>query len=502
MTRRVLSLWFPRLASDRLLRGTAAHDGPFAVSLRHGGSEHLHCLNAAAEVRGLRRGQPLADARAICPSLVSQPADLAAEAAFLGRLLRWAGHYGPRIAREGSDGLLVDLTGTAHLFGGEAALRAEAGSRLAAAGITAATAIADSRGAAWALARHGGGIAPPGRPLEAIGDLPPSALRLDGETAAALEHLGIRSIAALAALPRAALGRRFGASLGAGLLARLDHALGRAPEPLAPEAPPPVIAARLTLPEPIGHLADVEAGLARLLAALAIRLTHHGLGARRLRLELRRVDGADAVATVGLARPLDDPRRIAPLFRPRLESVDAGFGIDRLRLVATEVEPLPPVQLTTGCRAEVESEAFADLLSRLGNRLGFTRITRFAPAESHIPEKSFLTLPAAETPESPVGAGSTSWDLARPRPLLLFPPEPVQADPGPAPPAAFRWRRVAFATAAAAGPERIAPEWWLDDPLWRSGLRAYWRVATTGGRRLWLFHTPQAPAWYVQGEFP
>lgn len=491
----MLSLWFPRLASESVLR-RAPHDGPFALTLRQGNAEHLHCLNDAAIARGLFRGQPFADARAICPGLVSRPADLVAESVFLGRLARWAGRYSPRVARDGSDGLLVDLTGAAHLFGGEAALRADVRERLTRHGLTVAAAIADSAVAARALARHGGDIAPPGHPLAALGALPPAALRLDGETAETLVRLGLDSIAALAALPRASLGQRF----GPGLLARLDQALGRTPEPFEPMPPPLALAVRLTLPEPIGLVRDVETGLLRLLHRLETILARHGLGARRLRLELRRVDGADAAVTIGLARPLRAPVRIAALFRPRLEAVDAGFGIDRLRLVATVVEPLAPVQITGQMTGEgmAEGEALADLASRLGNRLGFERVTRFAPADSHLPEKSYLTLMATGTGE--VRAGG--WPLDRPRPLLLFPPEPVQADPAPEPPATFRWRRVVFVTAATTGPERIAPEWWLDDPAWRSGLRAYWRIATTGGRRLWLFHTPQAPAWYAQGEFP
>lgn len=399
MTRRVLSLWFPRLASECALRKTS-HDGPFALTLRQGNAEHLHCLNDAAMARGLFRGQPFADARAICPDLLSRPADLVAEAVFLGRLARWAERYSPRVARDGSDGVLVDLTGAAHLFGGEAALRADVQTRLARGGLTVAAAIADSAVAARALARHGGGIAPPGRPLAALGALPPAALRLDGETSETLARLGLGSIATLAALPRAPLGQRF----GPGLLARLDQALGRAAEPFDPLPPPPVLAVRLTLPEPIGLVRDVEAGLLRLLGRLEGLLVRHSLGIRQLRLDLRRVDGADAAVTVGLARPLRDPARIAALFRPRLEAVDAGFGIDRLRLVATVVEPLAPVQLTGEGRAE--GEALADLVSRLGNRLGFERVTRFAPAESHLPEKSFLILPAA-------GAGAAQADRWR-----------------------------------------------------------------------------------------
>jgi protein ImuB len=463
------------------------------LTLRRGNSDHLHCLNPAAEARGLHRGLGLADARAICPDLATRPADLAAEAEFLATLIRWAGRYSPWVGRDGADGLAADLTGVAHLFGGEVALLADARARLARAGIAAAGGIADSRGAAHALARHrkGGGIAPPGEALAALAPLPPVALRIDSDTAAGLSRLGLRRIGDLLALPRPQLARRFGPAL----LMRLDQALGRAPEPLDPAPAPPVLATRLTLPEPIGLLADVEVGLARLLDPLAAALARAGLGARRMRLEMRRVDGQDAVAEIGLARPMRDPARIGALFRPALERVDAGFGIDRLRLAALQVEPLAPAQLAT--RGGTDADRLADLVTRLGNRLGFDRVQRLAPAESHLPEKSFLRHPAAYAPEGDPGG----WPAGRPRPLLIFPPEPVRAVPDPAPPVRFRWRRVGFATARATGPERIAPEWWLDDPAWRTGVRDYWRIETEQGRRLWLFHTPQDPAWFAQGEF-
>lgn len=137
----------------------------------------------------------------------------------------------------------------------------------------------------------------------------------------------------------------------------------------------------------------------------------------------------------------------------------------------------------------------ADLITRLGTRVGLENITRHLPADSNIPEKSFTVAYAAYS--DPVTEG---WNVSPPRPLVLFPPEPIagyRSDP----PKRFQWRRMSFRTAQSIGPERIAPEWWLDNPDWRSGLRDYWRIYTFEGRRLWLFFTPQNPGWFVQGEF-
>lgn len=492
MARRLLSIWFPRLASDASLRSRPV-EGPFALILRAGNRDHVHCLNPGAEARGLRRGMPLADARAICPDLATRSADLTREAAALSALRRWAGRYAPMVAADESDGLIADISGVAHLFGGEADLLADLHARLARAGLSVESAIAGTRGAAHGLARHGGGIVPDGALAEGIGHLPVSALRIDHDTAEALARVGLAHIADLIPLPRAPLARRF----GPGLVMRLDQALGTQAEPVAAEPDPPHFGVRMTLPEPIGLQSDVRAGLDRLLDRLCAQLAQHHRGARRVRLELRRVDRAAAQVEIGLARPMRDPGRIAALFSKGIEEVDAGFGIDALRLTAPVTEPLAPEQV--GGTAIRGDDALADLISRLGNRIGFDRVLRLQMAESRIPERSFLLLPAAYSDPAP--APPRRGPL---RPQIIFPPEPVTGAEGVSaghPPASFRWRRMPFTTLRAQGPERIAPEWWFDDPAWRTGLRDYWRIETKEGPRLWLFHTPQGSGWSVQGEF-
>lgn len=466
---------------------------------RSGNADHVHCLNQAAETRGLHRGMAAADARAICPELVTRPADLAREAAALASLGRWAARYSPMVARDGPDGLIADITGVPHLFGGEAELRADLHARLERAGLTLSSAIAETRGAARALARHGGGILSEGMVRDGIACLPVAALRIEGTVAEGLARMGLNRIGDLVALPRAPLARRF----GPGLVLRLDQALGLQPEPVSPEADAPYFGVRMTLPEPIGHKTDVMAGLARLLDRLCGTLAHHHRGARRLRLELHRVDRERAQVEIGLARPMRDPGRIAALFETGIADIEAGFGIDAMRLVAHVTEDLPPEQIG-GPRAVRQEDALADLFSRLGNRLGFDRVLRLLPATSTIPERSFLVAPAAySVAEAPPPHRGPE------RPVIVFPPEPVVTkglgQPGH-PPARFTWRRMSFSTLRADGPERITPEWWFDDPEWRSGLRDYWRVETREGPRLWLFHTPQAPAWpaaswFAQGEF-
>jgi len=504
MTRRVASLWFPRLGAERALRlragGLHPVGGPFALTLRQANTERLVSLAQSAEAEGLTPGMGLSDARALCPGLVTAQADPAAEGRFLRALARWAARYCPWVGLDGADGLVLDITGAAHLVGGEAALADDIRTRLARAGLTVRLGIAESRGAAWALARFREGIAETGELATRLGPLPVAALRLDPASVAGLERVGLQTVAALAALPRGALARRFGAEV----LRRLDQAMGHEPEAVQPLAEPPRFSTRLTLPEPVGLEADIAAGLKRLLDALCPRLEAAEKGARSVRLHLRRVDKAAAEIELHLARPMRDAARIAALFERHLGEIDAGYGIDQLRLEAVRVEPLrfaQPGHRNNG--PSRDDDRLADLITTLGNRVGLGAITRFLPADSHLPERSFSLVPVAESCKA--NHTHRPWRQTRPRPIRLFPPEPIAAR-GPAlsatPPDRFRWRAMTLSTARATGPERIAPEWWRQDPGWASGLRDYWRVETREGRRLWLFHTPERPAWFAHGEFP
>lgn len=546
--RRILSLWFPRLGAERLVRrGQGLPGQPFAVVADEANLQTLWSLTAEAEATGLRRGQPLRDARAICPALVTRLRNPAAEAGFLTALRRWAGRFSPWVSEEPPDALVIDISGAAHLFGGEEGVLAAIAADCDGLGLTVQAGIADTVGAAWALARHAGQpggarrsgdaidqearatrsravrrhwtkggalppaqaegpaparIAPPGQTRQALAGLPVAALRLPADTLDGLARLGLRRIGDITGMPRAALSRRF----GLGLVQRLDQALGLVPEPVSPARPPLNFAVRLTFPDPIGLAEDIMAGIDRLLPALCDRLRDRGHGARRVRLQLLRSDQSSQQFDLGLARPTDDPARIRPLLMLKLDEIDPGFGIDVLRLAAPLAEPVHARQHrghfdaseAASSRRQADTSV-EDLIARLGARIGMEAITRLHPADSHIPEKSARILAAAWS--EPAQAWPAPAAL---RPLILFRPEPVQAPEDPMPPACFRWRRRELQTAAATGPERIAPEWWLDEAEWRSGTRDYWRVETASGERLWLFYArggAVSGGWFCHGEF-
>jgi protein ImuB len=548
--RRILSLWFPRLGAERLIRAARlAPEEPLAVVSEQSNMQVISSLNAAAEQAGLSIGQPLRDAHAMCAGLRTHARNVPAEARFLSALRRWAGKFSPWVAEEAPDSLVVDLTGCAHLFGGEAELLAVIEADCADMGLSIRCGIADSLGAAWALARFAGQgpaatrngdaidqearatrsragrrrhwtkggpapsaqpgaggaperIAPPGQTYGALGPLPVAALRLEPELTGQLARLGLRRVGDLLGQPRAALARRF----GRGLVLRLDQAMGSAPEPVSPARLPDHFAVRLTLPEPIGLKEDVMAGLDRLLPRLCERLRERGKGVRALRLEAYRTDQKAEAIALTLARATQDPARIRPLLEMKLEGLDAGFGIDMLRLEVTQGEPLHERRAVGHFEAgQAVSErlsgntALDDLIGKLGARIGLEAITRRCPGASHIPEKTTQTLAAAWSDPA------RDWPApAVPRPLRLWRPEPVHAPDAPLPPERFRWRGRGWTLAEAQGPERLAPEWWLDDPQWQSGARDYWVVVTAEGHRLWLFYAHGAAlsaGWFCHGEF-
>ena len=494
--RRTLSLWLPQLPLDRRVRlGDGRTAGPFAIVAELRNAWRLTHLSDEAARAGLAPGLSLPDARAVCPALLTEPADPVREDALLRALWRWADRFSPLVSLDPPDGLLMDITGCAHLFGGEHemadAIRRQAGDLQ----ITGRIGVADTKGAAAALARFSSvpvAIAEPGRTAEALAALPLAALGLDPALVHGVRRTGLQSIGQLYTVKSAELARRFGLDL----TTALDRTLGRAPDPVIPKSAGPVYAARATLPEPIGRLDDLERVILRLAESVCGRLAAAQCGARRYRLTIRPVDASDQQMTIGFAKPNAAPAAVLQQFRTPLDKLSLAFGADLFRLVAESVEPLHPRQAAFDKQTEREDDR-SDLISTLGNRLGFDRVRLFAPGDSHLPEREFTTVEAMDCAEEPAWTPSP-----RLRPLRLYhPPEPVRVETPGRPPLRFQWRRRSYDIAAATGPERLSGEWWRDDD---TPLRDYWRVETTAGPRLWLMTWPgrTPPAWYVAGRFP
>jgi protein ImuB len=532
MRSRILSLWLPDLATDRLLRhawrAVDGRDGagsvldperPLATFAGHRGALRLDAVCARAREAGLAPGMMLADARAMVPALQVQAAEPAADARLLEDLAAWCERYTPSVAIDCSHehaaggALWLDVTGCANLFGGETALREDLLARLRRQGLAVTAAIADAPGTAWALARYGDDapqIVPPGGARVALVPLPVAALRLDPDVVQMLERLGLERIESLYPLPRPALVARF----SDGLTTRLDQALGLLDEPISPRPPRPTYRAQLTFAEPIAQTEALEPVTRRLLAELCSALAAASLGARRLTLAFYRVDNSTAAVAVGTSRPCRDARQLERLFAQKLEHVDLGFGIERALLAAEMVEPLLPEPLAwraMGAGDLDQARDLAPLVDRLSNRLGRDAVSQLVPRASHIPERAQRWAPALSpgTAEPFPQRGLHGEAPARPLRLLAR-PEPIEAvAPVPdEPPVLFRWRRALHKVAKVRGPERLAPEWWrtLDvDP--DAVTRDYFAVEDTEGGRFWLFREGlylagvAMPRWYLHGLF-
>lgn len=438
------------------------------------------------------------------------PDDPEADAAALARLCVWAQRYTPRLASfgpaEGCHGLHLDVTGACHLHGGEAGLLADLARRLAEAGIPARLALADSPGAGFALARYGPedmALVPTGGAAAALAPLPVEALRCAPATVIALKRLGLKRVGALIGAPRAPLARRFGLEL----VQRLDQALGDRPEPLAALAEPARYGAGRGFLDPILHQEAVVAAARALMARIAPVLEADGLGARRVRLTLYRVDGVMRALDLALSHPGRCPDVFAALLRLRLDrlgsGLDAGFGFESLSLDVVAAERMPDRQADLGAASPVQD--IADLADRLRQRLGRSLI-RLMPRASHLPERADRLVPWS--PDAPEAADWAGAGL-RPRPLVLFtrsePAEDVLALVPEGPPRRFRWRARRYLVAHAEGPERIGPEWWRPDAA-DMPERDYYAVECEAGHRLWLYrsgpHAPDRPAaWFVHGLF-
>jgi protein ImuB len=503
---RFLCAWSPNwaIANWRRRNPSASPAEPLALVVAERGVRRLAALDAAAAAAGLFIGKTAADACALVPELVVADADPAADLADLEILGDWCARVSPAVALDPPDGLFLDMSGAAHLWGGERDLMEDFAGRLARHGVTARLAMASTPGAAWALARFGPDRTsiPAGDEARALAPLPVAALRLPEATAAQLPRLGLETIGALVDLPRGALTRRFGSEV----VQRLDQALGRAREALVFRRPPEPWFARLAFAEPISAPEDLARVTTDVAVLLCTQLETRGQGARRFELAFHGVDGQARRLQARLSLAGRDPGRLARLFAPKLETVDPGFGIEVVTMAGGEAEPLGARQanLDPAARSPTEEE-LAPLIDRLANRLGEAAVWRAEPNPSHIPERASVRHAALAPPTG------EDWPQ-RPRPLrLLGRPEPVDDVVALAPddpPRLFRWRGALHRVRRAEGPERIAPEWWRA-PFETAGLlpaRDYYRVEDETGARFWLFRagpyggeTP--PRWWLHGLF-
>ncbi len=521
-------MWLRRLPTDRIVRRSQAPcDAPLIVIEPVKAALRVSALNDQAAALGLKPGMPLADARAMYPGIAVRDADHAADAAMLEAVADWCDRYTPLVGLDPPDGLLLDISGCAHLFGGERALGRDMMARLSRQGLQARLGLADTPGCAWAVARYGEKrLVPPGAAREILLPLPLTALRISNDTYLALAQAGLKRIADVVARPRPPLAARYGEEF----LRRLDQALGVEEESIQPRLPIPAYMAERRFPDPIGREEDVLGALEQLAHELAQLLERRGEGARLLQAALFRADGKVYRIEASASEPLRDPGRIRRLFLERLavigDECDPGFGYDMVRLSALIVGRRNETQ--SGLGEPDHDAALAHLIDRLSARFGARRLTRPVPRDTHIPERAVAAVPAQavrgtllldlmvrEEQRQSSTQDRTQDSLAPARPVRLFQkPEPIEVinEVPDGAPARFEWRKVSYRVAAAEGPERIAMEWW--DKTSSRFPRDYFRLESETGLRAWVFRqdfeekiigyedhetTEIKPRWFLHG---
>lgn len=498
------------------------------ISFQENNTQRIAAVDEKAARLRLKPGMGIADARAMYPSIEVVAADPEADRRLLETLADWCDRYTPLVALDGNDGLFLDITGCAHLFGGEERMTDGMLASLLEHGFHARAGVAATPGCAWAAARFSSGrtILQEGDERSFLQNLPLAALRLEADTIAGLESVGLRMVGMIATAPRAPLARRFGTML----LLRIDQAFGEVEETISPRLPVPPLSVERRLAEPIGLLEDIERLVFLLAGSLKRDLEQRGEGGRLFELLLFRVDGAVTRISAGASLPLREPALIGRLFHERLAALedvlDPGYGFDLVRLAAFETAAIGNVQADLAGKEGSGGENIVLFADRMRARFGKDAILRPELAESHLPERACVFLPFTGDEGDP-----QPHDRRVERPLRLFSrPEPIDVpvtEVPEGPPLHFRWRRVTHRVARAEGPERIAPEWWLSriaeveaedekEKEEQEGLapgtgaarltRDYFRIEDSEGHRFWLYReglygSEAQPRWFLQGLF-
>jgi len=494
---RYLSIAFPYLLTEFVARRQPEFSEKlFVLASRQRGRMVIDAVSTAAAKKGIHPGMVLADCKAIFPELEMLESEPGRMEKLLGALAEWCIRYTPFAAVDLPDGIMLDTSGCAHLWGGEAAYLEHIKQKLGNYGYTVHLGIADTISTAWAVARFGAtpAIVHPKQQREALRSLPPAALRLDATILARLKKLGMRHIGSFIDMPPSVLRRRFGPELPK----RIAQALGLEIELVVPVKPVEPYQERLSSMEPIASATGITIALQQLLETLCLRLEAEGLGLRHAVFKAYRVDGAVQQIEIGTGHPSRNIRHLFRLFEHKIATLEPELGFELFVLEAPKVEPVTQEQAAMWNAASQNNRKVAELLDRVTAKIGADAVSRYLPAEHHWPERAVKR--ASPLWEKPLG----SWRTELPRPVhLLSRPEAitVTAVLPDNPPMLFRHKGLLHTVAKADGPERVEQEWWLSDGLYRD----YYVVEDENGARYWLFRSGpydgEHPKWFLHGYF-
>jgi protein ImuB len=447
--------------------------------------------------RGIAIGMPLAEAMALAPSTHFEQHDPGADRAALLELAAWCEQFSPVVGIEPPDNLCLDVTGLGSLFGGEESLAQQIARTFQRRGYEARLAIADTLGAAWALAHDGQEspiISPRGKTATAITELPMSALRLSSEAVEILTELGIGQIGQLLKLRRDALAARFDLQL----LLRLDQALGLVAETIISHRPPPEIVLETQLEYPTDDRQAMDVILEQLIERIAQMLIERQQGAIQLECQLKCETSEPTSFTVGLFRASAHAKHLLELVQMRLERIVLAAPVIAVKmsvLMTARLQTWQP-ELFEPSRRESRREVGL-LVDRLSNRLGREAVVRAMPQADAQPELAFRYEPLAGVAER---KNQKSRWKSLPRPLRLE-REPLRLEVlsvvPDGPPIQFQLHGQSHRVAKSWGPERIQTGWWRRSYVQRD----YYRIETRTGKRFWLFRRLNDAKWFLHGEF-
>lgn len=498
MQKRFVTIWFRFLKTDwHCRRRKELKSTPFILAAPDHGRMIVADTNGIAQTQGAYIGMAVADARAIIPSLEVMEDKPGHAAALLKGIAGWCTRYTPFVSIDPPDGLILDVTGCAHLWGGEKQYLTAIVTRIKEFGYDARAAMADTIGAAWAATHFGTNLSniESGQQNMALLSFPPASLRIEQDITERLEKLGLRQVKDFLSIPRPSLLRRFGKSF----LLRLDQALGNVEEIVLPIHPIEPYQERLPCLEPIATANGIEIALENLLNTLCSRLQKEGKGLLAASFMGYRLDGKTERIDIATGRASYNRRHIFNLFENKINTIEPALGIELFILKASKVEDVFPHQEQLWMKEGLADIALSELIDRIGGKASTGQIHRYIPDEHYWPERSFK--PAISINEKL----TTSWKIDRPRPLQLL-SNPVSIDvtaPIPDyPPMLFRYKGKVHKIMKADGPERIEQEWWLEDGKHRD----YYSVEDEDGSRYWIFRSGHYDAdktyqWFIHGFF-
>ncbi|KGM57221.1 DNA repair nucleotidyltransferase [Lysobacter arseniciresistens ZS79] len=451
----------PQLALDGVLRRHPDPDAPLALVTGPAQRRVLHAVNPAAKAAGLRAGQPLGTAQALCGRFATVEHDPAETDRWHDFLAAWAYRYSSLVCRTMPSALLLEVEASFKLFGPWPRFEAQLRADLAELGFHHRITLAPHPHAARALANvHDGLAVTDAAPLHnALGQLPVERSGLAPDVATALRRMGLRKLRQVLALPRAALGKR----IGPDALAHLDRLTGALPAPLQCYQPPDSFESRIELNYDVESSQALLFPLRRLTTDLAAYLAGRDGGVQRFTVVLEHERCADSEITIGLLAPERSPAMLFELARGRLEQARVPAPVRGVRLVARELPPFVPAGRDLFDARPQQAVPWEQLRERLRARLGDDAVHGLAVRADHRPERAWQT---------EAGRAATAAPVPRPGWLL----------PQPAP---LRDHHLTIL----AGPERIETGWWDGDVR-----RDYYLVETSPGQRAWAFRAAGDPA--------